>query len=135
MTINERDTDWYGRTVAVVVLPDGRSLNEALVRSGMAWWYRGYAPDDRTLEGAENEARTARRGLWADPRPVPPWDWRKGGGIATATPGAVVGNRNSKVFHRPTCPAVRKMLERNQVEFASADAAVAAGYRKGGDCR
>jgi endonuclease YncB( thermonuclease family) len=28
-------------------------------------------------EGLENEARTAKQGLWVDPQPVPPWEWRK----------------------------------------------------------
>jgi len=29
------------------------------------------------LEKLEKEAREAQRGLWADPSPVPPWEWRK----------------------------------------------------------
>jgi hypothetical protein len=30
------------------------------------------------MRGAkEVEAREAKRGLWADPNPVPPWEWRR----------------------------------------------------------
>jgi endonuclease YncB( thermonuclease family) len=29
------------------------------------------------LEGLETEAREAKKGLWVDPHPVPPWEWRK----------------------------------------------------------
>jgi len=28
-------------------------------------------------EGLENEGREGRKGLWADPQPVPPWEWRR----------------------------------------------------------
>lgn len=72
-----RGTDSYGRTLAEVLLPDGRSLNRELVSAGMAWWYRKYT-DDADLASREAEARAARRGLWADPAPVPPWEWREG---------------------------------------------------------
>jgi micrococcal nuclease len=40
VTIVVHTTDRYGRLVGEVVLPDGRSLNQELVRPGMAWWYR-----------------------------------------------------------------------------------------------
>jgi transposase-like protein len=40
-------------------------------------WKRKYAPGDTVQEGLENEAREARKGLWAEPQPVPPWEWRK----------------------------------------------------------
>ena len=58
------------------MLPDGRVLNQELVKAGFAWWYRRYAPDDETLVQLEREAREAKRGLWADPDPLPPWEWR-----------------------------------------------------------
>jgi endonuclease YncB( thermonuclease family) len=81
VTVRPRDTDRYGRTVAEVILPDGRSLNREMVRQGMAWWYRRYAPADRDLSALETEARAAHRGLWGQPNPIPPWDWRRGEGV------------------------------------------------------
>ena len=69
--------DKYGRTLADVFLPDGTNVNHTLVKDGWCWWYRKYAPGDTVLEGLEKEAREAKKGLWADPQPVPPWEWRK----------------------------------------------------------
>ncbi len=43
--LTQRDEDEYGRLVCEVRLPDGRILNEELVREGLAWWYRQHAPD------------------------------------------------------------------------------------------
>ena len=65
------------RSFQEVVLPDGCMFNRELVREGFCWWYRKYAPGDVTLEKLEAEPREARKGLWADPQPVPPWEWRK----------------------------------------------------------
>jgi endonuclease YncB( thermonuclease family) len=73
VTVVIRDTDRYGRLVGEVLLPDGRSLTQELVKAGMAWWYKQYAPHDTTLAQLEAEARTAQRGRWADAHPVPPW--------------------------------------------------------------
>lgn len=76
--VEVKSRDRYGRTVADVILPDGSNLNREIVKAGFAWWFRKYAPKDRVLEALESEARAAKRGLWADPHPVPPWEWRKG---------------------------------------------------------
>lgn len=72
------DTDRYGRLVGEILLSDGRVLNQELVRAGMAWWYRQYAPKDAILAGLEAEARAARHGLWSDPHAVAPWEFRNG---------------------------------------------------------
>src|SRR5262245_34045744 len=66
--------DKYGRTLADVILRDGTNVNHELVKEGWCWWYRKYAPGDTVLEGLEQEAREAKKGLWADPRPVSPWE-------------------------------------------------------------
>jgi micrococcal nuclease len=77
VNVRVRDIDRYHRIVAEITLPDGRMLNQELVRAGLAWWYRRYARSDAELQRLEIEARETKRGLWADPNPVPPWTWRK----------------------------------------------------------
>jgi micrococcal nuclease len=69
--------DRYGRTLADVRLLDETHVNHVLVKDGWCWWYRKYAPGDTVLKGLEKEPRDGRKGLWADPQPVPPWEWRK----------------------------------------------------------
>ena len=68
--------DKCGRTLAEVLLPDGTHVNHTVVNDGWCWWYRKYAPSDTMLEKLEAEAGAARRGLWVDPDPIPPWEWR-----------------------------------------------------------
>ena len=69
--------DKYGRTLGDVFLLDGTHVNHALVKDGWCWWYRKYATAGTVLEGLERKAREGKRGLWADPHPVPPWVYRK----------------------------------------------------------
>lgn len=83
VTIEIHGKDKYGRVLADVMLADGRNVNKELVKDGLCWWYQKYAPNDTELEKLETEAIGAGRGLWADPEPMPPWEWRKKG-----TPGA-----------------------------------------------
>lgn len=84
----------YGKNVNVELVPGnsyGREIgtvwtgninaNLEMVRVGLAWAYHQYArhmPADeyRQFQAAEQEAREHARGLWADPSPVPPWDFR-----------------------------------------------------------
>jgi endonuclease YncB( thermonuclease family) len=60
-----------------VILPEGINLNQELVKQGWCWWYRKHASGDAVLEELEKAAQKERKGLWADPQPVPPWEWRK----------------------------------------------------------
>jgi micrococcal nuclease len=145
VTVVVHTTDRYGRLVGDVLLPDGLSLTQELVKAGLAWWYRQYAPNEPALAQLEAEARTAKRGLWAEAYPVPPWQWRKGqrasprpgAPLASATPspeGPIVGNQKSKVYHWPGCPAYDHVSAKNRVTFPSRDAATQAGYRPAGNC-
>jgi endonuclease YncB( thermonuclease family) len=133
VTVRPVELDRYGRTVAEVILPDGRSLNHEMVRNGMAWWHRTYAPTDFALASLEAEAKAAKRGLWAQAGAVPPWEWRKGQGKSAIH--EIIGNRRSHVFHVSNRPSVARMRESNRVVFQTAREAEAAGYRSAGDCR
>lgn len=80
VSVDWRKRDRNGRVVGTL-LRDDRDLGLQMVREGYAWWYRAFANEqsavDRVLyEAAEQSARTARRGLWADARPMAPWDYR-----------------------------------------------------------
>lgn len=77
VTIESHGQDKYKRTVGDVFLSDGTHVNRELVAQGWCWWYRKYAEEDVTLAALEAAARLAQNGLWADPEPVPPWEWRK----------------------------------------------------------
>jgi endonuclease YncB( thermonuclease family) len=77
VTLQTYSKDKDGRTIADVFLPDGTDVNHQLVKDGWCWWYPKYAPHDAELERLESEARDAKKGLWQDPLPVPPWAYRR----------------------------------------------------------
>jgi endonuclease YncB( thermonuclease family) len=72
--------DRYGRLVGKVLV-DGKDSSLALLEAGLAWHYLAFAreqePRDREAYAyAEQHARRDRRGLWAQPTPQPPWQFR-----------------------------------------------------------
>lgn len=77
VTVEHHGRDKYRRILGEVLLSDGTHVNRELVAEGWCWWYRKYAPEDVTLAALEAAARVAHKGLWSDPNPVPPWEWRK----------------------------------------------------------
>ena len=92
--VDWRKTDRYGRLVGTVwvVSPDmpcrdkpdcPKTLDAGLAQLtvGLAWHYKKYAHEQEPQQRgqyafAEEEARAKRVGLWKDPNPVPPWEWR-----------------------------------------------------------
>jgi micrococcal nuclease len=72
------EADRYGRHVCDVLL-DSVTANQLMVFGGMAWANR-QAEDkylrDRTLLQLQAQAQADQRGLWAQPNPIAPWDWR-----------------------------------------------------------
>ncbi len=70
------ETDGPDGRSLFVVRADDRALNEHLLRNGLAWWDRRQAPHADRYRRLEQRARANKRGLWAQPDPVPPWTWR-----------------------------------------------------------
>lgn len=71
--------DSYNRDVALVYAGDVL-VNLELARSGAAWVYTRYCNEKiicARLKEAESAAKAARRGLWRERKPEPPWQWRK----------------------------------------------------------
>ena len=144
VTIQAKDIDRNDRIVADVVLADGTSLNRDLVKEGLAWWFFRYS-NDATLKTLEMEAREGKRGLWADPIPIPPWVFRKiqrkqlpdlvdfqyPGTMATG----VLANKRSHVYRDARCKGYAGMSGgKNVMTFATAEQAEEAGYHKASDC-
>jgi endonuclease YncB( thermonuclease family) len=112
-------------TLRAVVTVAEPSLNEDLLARGLAWYDKETANDPKLAE-LEAEAREKKLGLWSDPDPVPPWEWRelppeerirrakeaRQGGAAASVAGTSTGaaragshwlNVNSNVRHNPSC--------------------------------
>ena len=77
VSVEVKETDRYGRYLGVVGTPEVKDVNLEMIRAGMAWHYNYY---DKTpaYKAAEQQARKARKGLWADPHPINPYEWRQG---------------------------------------------------------
>ncbi|TXN22383.1 thermonuclease family protein [Methylobacterium sp. WL19] len=154
VSCDPRDTDKYGRTVAVC-RKGTEDLNGWLVAQGHAVAYRRYSED---YVPAENTAKAEKLGIWAGSFTMP-GDWRKGertmtmgfaapggpdGPIPSPTPPqpalkaggcAIKGNisrKGEKVFHVPGS----RDYERTRISekdgermFCSEDEARAAGWR------
>ncbi len=121
VTVTVRAHDDYGRTVGAVFVA-GKNLDAEQVRRGMAWVYRQYATTS-SLYTLEAEAKAARRGLWAAPNPIPPWDWRHSKTPNPAIPVSQHGSCGSK--HRcgemTSCAEARFYLDTCGVKSLDGD--------------
>jgi endonuclease YncB( thermonuclease family) len=70
--------DRYGRSVGKVECT-GVDAGAHQVATGMAWVYDRYSKPSSPLYRLQDGAKAARRGLWAESEPVPPWEWRRAG--------------------------------------------------------
>jgi|SRR6516164_2785759 len=74
--------DRYGRLVAQVFV-EGQDAGLELLNQGLCWVYEKYVGEasveiQTRYRAAQSAAQSDKLGLWQDPDPVPPWEWRKG---------------------------------------------------------
>jgi len=81
VVVEYQKRDRYQRILGKVLL-DGDDMNLEQVTSGMAWHYKKYQSEQSSADrirysDAELEARRQKLGLWHDPDPVSPWEFRQ----------------------------------------------------------
>ncbi|MGQ0672576.1 MAG: thermonuclease family protein [Hyphomicrobium sp.] len=133
VTCESRGHDKYGRMLGVCSV-DGRDLNAAMVRSGMAWAFVKYS---KAYVVEEAVARSAGAGIWQG-EAEPAWVYREkrwASAEETAPAGcAIKGNVTGKghIYHLPWSPWYTKVkVETGKGErwFCSESEAMAAGWR------
>ena len=73
--VRDLKRDRQGRMTADILLPDGRQIAHELVKEGLACVQPGES-GDQSLKDMEELARAARKGMWAESNPAPPWKWK-----------------------------------------------------------
>lgn len=136
----DKTRDRYGRMVGVCYL-GGQDLNAWMVSQG---WAMAYVLYSRDYAAMEQQAKTARLGIWATEFDAP-WDWRKGKRSAgptvqlvrsAAVGCSIKGNVNAKgerIYHMPGGAFYGKtMIEAAEGDqmFCSEGEARRAGFRR-----
>ncbi len=98
----------YGRAVASIEVQGG-DLGAMLIGDGLAWHYREYAPNETEYRRLQRQARNAKRGLWSQASPIPPWEWRD----RTSGPSETAA-RDRDCGDFDTQPEAQRFFERHQ---------------------
>lgn len=138
------EQDRHGNILGIITV-NGTTLNSELAKSGLAWVYGRKCTRAECREWKEFESEAKRRGggLWSDPNPIPPWEYRRTFG--QAAPVASGGRSESseivakdkaieyrgdivkRIYHAPSCPEYncRSCI----ADFKGKIAAEKAGYK------
>lgn len=128
--------DAYGRLLAVCDVA-GQDLNRKMVLDGHAMVFRRFGD---TYSAEEADARSARRGLWRNDDPTPPWEfrakrWDTSVQNAPISGCPIKGNINAegaRIYHTPYSrwyDRTRISTARGERWFCSEADALAAGWR------
>lgn len=113
VTVKKTGTDKYKRTLGIVIVGDA-DANAKMVEDGWAWHFKKYNDEER-LAKLEDAARKAKRGLWADEKPLAPWEYRARQKTPEVAPGEAKDqkmsywlNTSSNVRHNQRCEHFQK---------------------------
>jgi endonuclease YncB( thermonuclease family) len=133
------------REILVAVFPI--NINQYLVSQGFAWYDKSFereqTSDERQLYSKlEAEARSGKKGLWAEKNPIPPWEFRGKSTLtiepvaapANSAPAVIIANKISRLYYLSYCPDYGKVPSKDQVNFKSASDAQAAGFKLAKSC-
>lgn len=143
--VNYTFKDKYNRLIGEVFLPDGKLLNEEMIKAGLAWHYRVKNPHSTVLESLEYKAWKKKLGLWIQDSPVPPWVFRRETRIPSPPASlknmdydlylnyGLVGNPKTRIYSWPACKGYPRDLE-GYINFGNFLDAETLGYRAGDGC-
>ena len=116
LEMDREKTDRYGRILAYVFLKDGTFVNAALIKKGYAY-VLSIGPNIKyrdILLKYQREAMKDNKGIWTV--------------ILNETAPYYIGNKKTKVFHRPDCPFGLRTSPFNRIKFHSKWDAFYEGY-------
>jgi endonuclease YncB( thermonuclease family) len=69
-------TDRFGRTIGRLTINEA-DVSIAMVQAGLAWHYAQFSDNDPVLAASQELSKSHGNGLWNDPNPTPPWEFRR----------------------------------------------------------
>ena len=144
--VNYTFKDKYGRLIGEVFLPDGKLLNEEMLKAGLAWHYRVKHPHSSFHEKLEYKAWQKKLGLWVQESPVPPWEFRREKRLPSPPSKpedmdydlfltyGLVGNPKTRVYEWPECKGYPKSTK-GYINFGNRLDAETSGYRASRRCK
>ena len=113
VTVRWKEKDRYKRILGDVYVGQ-RWINVEMVNEGMAWHYKFFSKD-ASIGAIEAKARAAKRGIWSQPNPVPPWEFRRKKSSTSKAPPEkgtnttkVFTTKSGKKYHRDGCNSLSK---------------------------
>lgn len=133
VSCDTRGTDEFSRVIGVCTV-DGKDMNAAMVKAGLAWAFRKYSYD---YVAQEEKAKAARIGVWqADTQSAESYrSQRWEVGLQTAPKGCPIkGNisKNGHIYHAPWSPWYKRTkvsVNKGERWFCSEAEALKAGWR------